>query len=195
RFDIPLRAMTGVPRGRLLHAVENGFPQMPGGSQIVLDRLAEERVIDSIKSQLSLTTKALVSEVRENIPDGTNALEYRLSDYLAESGRGLPDIYKPGTRRMSGPEPAATWSAGRRLAFGSHRDSAIDSELAAQIMRRVNALTHVDDVERALEYRRIISCEATSDELVASPYAAMLYYAFWPKGDGGSIAESLDEIR
>src|SRR5699024_6909411 len=43
RFDIPLRAMTGVPRGRLLHAVENGFPQMPGGSQIVLDRVAEER--------------------------------------------------------------------------------------------------------------------------------------------------------
>src|SRR5699024_5538171 len=99
RFDIPLRAMTGVPRGRLLHAVENGFPQMPGGSQIVVDRLADERVIDSIKSQRSLTTKALVSGVRENIPDGTNALEYRLSDFRAESGRGLPDIYKPGTRR------------------------------------------------------------------------------------------------
>src|SRR5699024_1997313 len=93
RFDIPLRAMTGVPRGRLLHAVENGFPQMPGGSQIVLDRVAEERVIDSIKSQLSLTTKALVSDVRENIPDGTNALEYRLSDYHAESRTGLPAIY------------------------------------------------------------------------------------------------------
>lgn len=195
RFDIPLRAMTGVPRGRLLHAVENGFPQMPGGSQIVLDRVAEERVIDSIKSQLSLTTKALVSDVRENIPDGTNALEYRLSDYLAESGRGLPDIYKPATRRMSGLELPATWSAVRHLAFGSHSDSAIENELAAQIMRRVSALTHVDDVERALEYRRIISSEAPSDELVASPYAAMLYYAFWPKGDGGSIAEGLDEIR
>src|SRR5699024_11376319 len=87
------------------------------------------------------------------------------------------------------------WSAVRHLAFGSHSDSAIENELAAQIMRRVSALTHVDDVERALEYRRIISSEAPSDELVASPYAAMLYYAFWPKGDGGSIAEGLDEIR
>src|SRR5699024_8355427 len=153
---------------------------------IVLDRVAEERVIDSIKSQLSLTTKALVSDVRESIPESTNALEYRLSDYLTESGRGLPDIYKPATRRMFGLELPATWSAVRHLAFGSHSDSAIERELAAQIMRRVSALTHVDDIERALEYRRIISSEAPADELVNSPYAAMLYYAFWPKGDGGS---------
>src|SRR5699024_5617427 len=92
-------------------------------------------------------------------------------------------------------ELPATWSAVRHLAFGSHSDSAIERELAAQIMRRVSALTHVDDIERALEYRRIISSEAPADELVNSPYAAMHYYAFWPKGDGGSVAEGLDEIR
>lgn len=195
RFDIPLRAMTGIPRGRLVHSVEKGFPHMPGGSQIVLDRVAEERVLSSIRSQLSLTTRALVSDLRQHMPDGMSPLEYRLGDYLGKSGRGLPDIYKPASRNVSGRKLPATWSLVRHLAFGDRKHSAVEQALAAQIMRRVSALTHVDDLERAREYRRILESGASSNELVASPYAAMLYYTFWPNGDGGSVAEGLDEIR
>lgn len=195
RFDIPLRAMTGIPRGRLELAVEKGFPHMPGGSQIVLDRVAEERVLSSIKNQLSLSTKALVSDVRQHIPDGVDPSEYQLGRYLKDSGRGLPDIYKSADRTMSRVKLPATWSAVRHWAFGDRNHSTVERELEKQIMRRVSALTHVDDLERVGEYRRILTARESSNELTSTPYAAMLYYTFWPNGDGGSIAEGIHEIR
>jgi len=196
RFDIPLRAMTGIPRGRLEDAVQKGFPQMPGGSQIVLDRVAQKHVLESIKNQLSLTTKALVSDIRQHRPKETSPIEYQLGDYLGQSGRDLPDIYKPNNRTLGGLKLPATWSAVRHLAFSDSQSSAVEQMLASQIMNRVRALTHVDDLTRAAAYRRLLAVGPTSRQEVSDdPYAAMLYYTFWPKGDGGSINEGLDEIR
>lgn len=196
RFDIPLRAMTGIPRGRLEDAVQKGFPQMPGGSQIILDRVAQEHVLESIKSQLSLTTKALVSDIRQHKPTETSPLEYQLGDYLGQSGRDLPDIYKPNNRTLGGLKLPATWSTVRHLAFSKNESSAVEQMLASQIMNRVRALTHVDDLARAAAYRRLLARGSMLRQEVSNdPYAAMLYYTFWPKGDGGSINEGLDEIR
>lgn len=196
RFDIPLRAMTGIPRGRLKDAVEKGFPQMPGGSQIILDRVAQKRVLDSIKSQLTLKTQALLSDIRQHKPEETSPLEYQLGDYLSDAGRDLPDIYKPRDRAAGELKFPATWSAVRHLAFSASESSAVERMLASQIMYRIKALAHVDDQERAAEYRRLLALGPTSrQEFSNDPYAAMLYYTFWPKGDGGSINEGLDEIR
>ena len=169
---------------------------MPGGSQIVLDRVAQKHVLESIKNQLSLTTKALVSDIRQHKPKETSPIEYQLGDYLGQSGRDLPDIYKPNNRTLGGLKLPATWSAVRHLAFSDSESSAVEQMLASQIMNRVRALTHVDDLTRAAAYRRLLAVGPTSRQEVSDdPYAAMLYYTFWPKGDGGSINEGLDEIR
>jgi superfamily II DNA or RNA helicase/HKD family nuclease len=197
RFDIKLRAMTGIPRGHLEKSVKAGFPYVPGGSQIVLDRVAEERILKSIKSQLFLSTKELVADVRQHLPHGVSSAEFGLSDYLSRAGRALPDIYSvsSGNRTSQGKSYPATWSAIHHWAFGAKDDTVAERELEKTIMRRLINLTHVDDAQRSRAYGDIVQSSKPSTDLVASPYAAMLYYSFWPVGRGEAMAEGLDEIR
>lgn len=50
RFDLRYRALTGYGRKELEKAVEDEFPYLPSGSQIVLDRVAQKVVLDNIKA-------------------------------------------------------------------------------------------------------------------------------------------------
>lgn len=42
RFDLRLRALTGIPRRDLVEAAEEGFPYLPTGSHLSLDRQSRE---------------------------------------------------------------------------------------------------------------------------------------------------------
>ena len=97
RFDVRYRALIGVGRKALERQIEQGFPFLPSGSQMVLDRVAQDIVLDNVRQQLRLTTKGLVAEVRSygDLP---------LAQFLQESGRDLVDIYRGG----------GTWTALRR---------------------------------------------------------------------------------
>ncbi|MGO1676784.1 MAG: DUF3427 domain-containing protein [Brevibacterium yomogidense] len=196
RFDIKLRALTGLPRGKLVDALEKGFPQMPGGSQIVLDRVAEENILRSIKSQLSLSTKELVVDLRQHKPDDTRPEDFRLADYLSRAGRGLPDIYRSsGTRSYYGDSLPSTWSAVHHWAFDAVGGSPSERGLHSLLMRRVVNFTHVDDADRVRSYTDVLKSDVPSTDLISNPFAAMLYFSFWPTGPVGSMAEGLDEIR
>src|SRR5690606_34455989 len=54
RFDLLYRAITGVSRRRLLEQVEEGFPYLPSGCALVLDRVAQKIVLDNIRAQVEL---------------------------------------------------------------------------------------------------------------------------------------------
>ena len=49
RFDVRYRALTGVGRGALERQVEQGFPFLPSGSQLVLDQWAIQRSAAAIR--------------------------------------------------------------------------------------------------------------------------------------------------
>ena len=68
RFDQRFRAMTGVGGKALQRQVEEGFPFLPSGSQIVLDSIAQDLVLENIRQQVAPRWAALVSEVRSH-PD------------------------------------------------------------------------------------------------------------------------------
>ncbi|MGV0838549.1 DEAD/DEAH box helicase family protein, partial [Mycolicibacterium thermoresistibile] len=62
RFDQRFRAMTGVGGKALQRQIEDGFPFLPSGSQIVLDPVAQKVVLENIKQQVAPRWPALVSE-------------------------------------------------------------------------------------------------------------------------------------
>ena len=96
RFDVRYRALTGSSRRNLINQIEKGFPFLPAGSQLVLDRVAQDVVLDNVRRQLHLTRKQLIADVRSH---GTADL----SSYLHESGRELADIYDVMARGHSSP--------------------------------------------------------------------------------------------
>ena len=87
RFDVRYRALTGATRRGLAHQVEQGFPFLPSGSQIILDRQTQQLVLENIRTQLSNRWQTLVSELR-------NCGDIDLAGFLHESGVELADVVR-----------------------------------------------------------------------------------------------------
>ncbi|ORB28014.1 DUF3427 domain-containing protein [Mycolicibacterium parafortuitum] len=172
RFDQRFRALTGLGRKRLEKEIEQGFPFLPSGSQIVLDEVAERIVLENVRQQVAPKKATLVSEIRAHPDD-------QLSSYLQESGRALEDILR--TDR--------SWTTLCRDAgkLGPQPDPR-ESEL----VKRVKALAHVDDHRRAQAYRALLAGGAMTEQRLAD----MLFYSLFPKGGGfDSAAAGLDVLR
>ncbi|MBO2454381.1 DUF3427 domain-containing protein [Actinomadura barringtoniae] len=131
RFDRRFTALTGISRGRLSDEVEAGFPTLPPGCAIDLDREVSKIVLDNIKRSLAFRVDDVIAELRDigDVP---------LRDFLDQSGRELEDLY---ANRRGG------WARLRRGAgFDEHPPVNLqqDQEAGAAIGR----LLHVDDPER-----------------------------------------------
>lgn len=170
RFDQRFTALTGLSRKELVRQVERGFPFLPSGSQIVLDSVARDVVLENIRQQVSPRWNALISEARAH-PNAD------LASFLDESGRELDDILRNNR----------SWTtlcrdAGRLDAPLGHRES--------DLVKRVRAVAHVDDRIRREEYVRILRSAEGSAGAVESRLAEMLYFSLFP--DGGGYAKPAD---
>ena len=178
RFDLRYRALTGATRKSLQHQVEIGFPFLPSGCQIILDKQSQALVLENIKQQVSRRWPQIVAELR-------TYGEHDLPTFLDESGVELPDIIR-GER---------SWTRLRREAGLPTRDG---SELEATLLKRVRAIAHVDDPDRANAYRYLLADDAPSyDDLspTEQTFARMLLFSLWPNGGFESYDEMLDRLR
>ena len=176
RFDQRFRALTGLSGKELVRQIEHGFPFLPSGSQIVLDSVAREVVLENIRQQVSPRWSALVSEVRAH-PNAD------LSSFLVESGRELDDIL-----RKDRSWTALCRDAGRLDVPLGRRES--------DLVKRVRAVAHVDDRIRRDEYVRILRSAEEPVGAVESRLAEMLFFSLFPDGGGyEDAAEALWELR
>jgi superfamily II DNA or RNA helicase/HKD family nuclease len=167
RFDKRFRALTGQTRKGLQRQVEQGFPFLPSGCQIVLDKVTQEAVLQNLRDQVTGTRREIVAELRAH---GRQDLQ----TFLSESGIELSDVLRD--RR--------SWTNLRREAGiptpngGKHE---------ATLLRRVRALAHVDDPTRMRAYRALLADDAPPyDELGTDQqlHAQMLFFSLWPNGGG-----------
>lgn len=179
RFDVRYRALLGVGRTALERQIEQGFPFLPSGSQMVLDRVAQQIVLDNVRQQLRLTRKGLAAEVRSygDVP---------LETFLRESGRELAEVYRNG----------CSWTELRRQA-GLTTASGGSSEVT--LLRRIAALAHVDDTERAEVYARLTLANGPDYEELderEQRLARMLFFTLWPdRGGFASYGAGLAHLR
>jgi superfamily II DNA or RNA helicase/HKD family nuclease len=183
RADIRLEAMTGVSRGRLPKAIEEGFPLLPSGISITLDRMSREHILRNIKDQVRPSKSILVSEIQK-----FSALlkpePLRLGRFLELSGRSLGELYKQGS-----------WSELKRDA-GLIPANEIGS-VEAQLLSRMKRFLHVDDPERVAAYSSIASGShkswAKCNELEKRTLS-MFFWLVWPdaKDSGGNLIKSHD---
>lgn len=175
RFDQRFRALTGTGGKALQRQVEQGFPFLPSGSQIVLDRVAQKLVLDNIKQQVAPRWAALVSEVRAHPGD-------RLAGYLDAYGRELPDILKNNR----------SWTT---LCRETGKQAAAPGPRETDLVKRVRALAHADDRLRWQTYRTILDGSADLASPAERRLAAMLFYSLFPNGGGfPDVAAGLDAL-
>lgn len=169
RFDRRFRALTGSSRSGIRRQLETGFPFLPAGSQIILDKVSQDVVLQSVRNQLSISTKELISDARSS---KTPALR----TYLDEHGLELSDILRSGSTPR-------TWTTIKRDA-GIPTAEPGPSEQS--LLKRIRALAHVDDAERADSYLRLLRGELSPESLTSlqEDHARMLFYSLWPNGGG-----------
>lgn len=183
RFDRRFRAMTGASRAGLRHQVEHGFPFLPSGSQIVLDRESQRTVLANLKSQLNPRWKTLVAELKLLARrDG----EVSLANFLKETDLDLADVLKNDKN----------WT---RLRQDAGLSVPPMGPLHAQLMRRGRALAHVDDLERGTAYQELLSDTTVDYEALddrTQRFARMLVFSLWPDGGGhGTFDAALRALR
>nr|WP_236254416.1 DUF3427 domain-containing protein [Mucisphaera calidilacus] len=65
RFASRFRALSTDPTGRLEQEIENGFPHLPSGSFIQLERVAQQRVLENVRQSLNLRRPQMIRDLRE----------------------------------------------------------------------------------------------------------------------------------
>ncbi len=141
RFERRLSALIDRRRGPLQRQIEDGFPFLPSGSHVELDRQSEQIVLGNLQDATRLTQwKAMVSDLRD-LPAAS------LADYLEETSRSPADLY----RRQD-----YSWTRLRREA----REIVAATTGATEerdLLRAIRRIQHVDDPERVRWYREVLA--------------------------------------
>ena len=179
RFDRRLRALTGASRRGLERDIERGFPFLPSGCQIVMDRQSQHLVLENIRSQVGARWPQVVSELR-------SGGDQDLATFLAESGVELADVIRSGR----------SWTRLRRDAGLPTRAG---SDREAEVLRRIRAFAHIDDVTRRRTYSRLLADDAADYvdlSAVEQRLARMLFFLLWPGGgEHGSIEAGFEALQ
>ncbi len=180
RWDHKLRALTGSTRRGLERDIEKGFPFLPSGCQIVLDKQAQAIVLDNVKSQIANRWPQIVAELK-------SYGDQDLATFLHESGLELSDVIREGDR---------SWTRLRREA---NLPTRAGSEREAKLLRRGRAFSHVDDSVRAAQYSALLRDDAPAYAQLTPAeqrIARMFLFSLWPDGGGfDSIGQGLEVLR
>jgi superfamily II DNA or RNA helicase/HKD family nuclease len=192
RFDLRFRALLGGHRSDIIRQIEEGFPRLPSGCAIQLDRVSSKIVLENVRGGLGANFAGLVAELRAMADArrhaGGDPASIGLADFLGAAALDLEDLYKSN---------GWTWSRLRREAgFPVAPEGPDETRLARAIPR----LLHLDDPARLALYRQAIAGELSGDHFDAGSSAGRalmgLHFSIWgPDSKLTSLQESIDKLR
>lgn len=179
RFDQRLAAIVDRRRGSVIDQVENGFPFLPAGCTIDLDRVSTEIVMDSLREASRHSKPAqLINELK------LAGNEIDLEAFLENHAHRVEDLYR-GKR---------SWTWFRREA-GLSTPQAVDPGLESLALRNLSRLTHIEDPDRNSFYRSVLDAsEAPGLSNFSEARQRLLTMLAWGLGSGQSDRESVDDF-
>ncbi len=145
RYDRRFLALLGGTRKELEKAVNAGFPYMPAGCFMHLDKKSSEIVLKSLRSALPSVWKAKAAELRELAQRTENV---SLTHFLDESGLELTDIYDGQNDHG--------WSA---LCEQAGILTKLPGDQELRLRRAIGRSLHIDDAERLDSYRAFLNSD------------------------------------
>lgn len=181
RFDLRYRAITGATRTEVEKQVQLGFPFLPAGCSMQLDRVATKIILENLRSAIPSRRPAMVKELKALAEAHAAESGYRITlpEFLRESGLELEDVYRSGC-----------WSGLQRDAGLKVPDPGPHEKLIGD---RLSGVLHVDDPLRLAAYRRVAE-SASMDWLTAADRRLVtgFHFAAIPsKIATGSLAQSV----
>ena len=179
RFDTKLRALLDPRNGRLVDQAEEGFPFLPAGCEIKLDRMSRDVILRSLKQAAGAGMwSVLVDDLR-----GLGDVD--LATFLRETDRSASDLYRDAQR---------SWTRLRRDAGMTGFDG---DDFESGLLRSFHRLLHIDDPDRIAAYRDALDAAqppAVIDERQRRLWS-MLMLGLFSRGHGvDSLDEALDVL-
>lgn len=180
-FDFEARyyALTGLRGKRLEKALESGFPQVPPGTAIVLDKVTQEEVLRNVKRY----TRNSMRKIRNLISSEATT---DLSAFIENTSIPIEDIYRSNK---------VSWTTLLRdeklLPPAPSNDDA-----ETQILGRLRSMLHINDAERAKAYVAIASPDGLPlSEMSGTErtYARMLVASIWSHTPAHTVPHSIEE--
>ncbi len=129
RFASRFRALSTEPTGKLDREIENGFPHLPAGCSIQLERVAQQSVLDNVKQSLQLRRPQMLIDLRDLARHlGRPPVIREALEYLDTT---LDELLKRGL-----------WS---RLLADSGQSITVESSDEVQLANGIRRLVHIDD--------------------------------------------------
>jgi superfamily II DNA or RNA helicase len=163
RFDLRFRAITGGSRIEVEKQIEEGFPVLPAGCSMELDRVAQEIVLSGLRNAIPRTRPRMEAELAQLAKSSRFVGRApTLREFLQETRLDLADIYRSNS-----------WSALKRAAQIESRPLGPHEKL---IRDRISRILHVDDEVRLRGYRQALgrATGATHPAIYEGLYFALL---------------------
>ena len=176
RFANRFRALSDKPTTKLDREIESGFPHLPSGCVIKLERVAQQRVLENVRESIRLIRGRMVASLRDlnqylsRVP--------RLEDALDYFDTTLDELLKRGL-----------WS--RLLTDAGLVEVAKDpdEEQLAKGLRRLSHINCPSQIQAAIKH---LDQEADPEP----GFAEMLHVSLWgAKHAGMSLAEADKRLR
>ncbi|MCB9834204.1 MAG: DUF3427 domain-containing protein [Planctomycetes bacterium] len=152
RYDLKYRAITRGSRRELRDQVEDGFPYLPAGCSIQLDRVSRELILENLRQGIGSGRRGLLAELADLGPATT------LAGFLESCDLELGDLYRGGR----------TFTELRRALRFEPEPAGPDE---AALARAIGRLLHVDDRRRLTAWRALVRGDEAVD---AQPRLAMM---------------------
>lgn len=163
RFAPRFRALSTRPAGRLDREIEHGFPHLPSGCVVQLERVAQSRVLENVRQSVRLLRPRMLGSIRDlgrylgRTPTLGEALEYLDTT--------LDELLKRGL-----------WS--RLLADAGllEEPEGPDQERLAKGLRR---LCHVDSAQQIQQWMRLLDGGRSAFSTENRRLEEMLHVTLW----------------
>lgn len=143
RFDVKLRGLLGCTRGELQEQLAAGFPYLPSGCQMSLDRKSSEIILESLRSSIPTDWNSRWQELQRLRTAGRDPA---LQEYLNATGLELDDVYSNHRG----------WSELRERAGCAVLPPGPDE---ISVRRAVGRLLHINDHERIEGFKHLVHAD------------------------------------
>lgn len=184
RFDVRYRALIDDPSRSVTDQIEQGFPHLPAGCTVQIERIAKQHILKNIRQSLLDTTSYLIQEIadmvdrQQRVPSLREFLEfYRLEP---------EDIYRKGV----------SWS---RLCVRAGVAPDFTDPDEARLTKGLRRIQHISSATQIRAVRPLLDSERQLPEPIDAATRRLLlmtHFSLWGREwVPDSVAESVNRLR
>lgn len=181
RFDLKFKTLIENIGQDIALEIEQGFPHLPAGCSIELERKSKEYILDNISQALNLRRQTIVNRISSFVAD--TEMELSFENFIDYYNLELDDLYKK-----------MCWSRARAEAEIINNFDEPDEEKLTSGLRRIQ---HIDDSSYIDCVLRHLAAKNLNEDILSEKeryYLTMFILTIWNKEKFASLKDAFSKL-